>query len=305
MTMKDERAEQGGDQSRTPAGDGAGASASGASSTSLDRAAKDPAALAVEKRHMGELQREMEKAIESPELVPLLGAFQDFIDMERQRNARRSMALSILFCAVLCLFLAGPVYMGRTFLKRAEAAFASERQSFDQFSGTVQTGMASLTKATEELRQTLEAQKHLLLSLQASTSTVSVVQGAGPGVTNAVAATMSPPAQKPAAVKPAGEAVPSAIASAPKTRPEALTADLAPAEPMLPEAGAAGAARTNVAAAAVAAPVATGTVENIAALQDQLMKIITEVEATVKTIDREHEPLGGAATNKRPLRSSM
>ena len=300
--MKDERAEQVGDQGRTPAGGAGGSTGGGAPSvpsTSLDRAAKDPAASAVEKRHMDELQREMEKAIESPELVPLLGAFQDFIDVERQRNARRTMALSILFCAVLCLFLAGPVYMGRVFLKRTEAAFASERQSFQQFSGTVQTGMASLTKATEELRQTLEAQKHLLLSLQASTSTASVVQGPGPGVTNAVAAIVSAPAQAPAG-KPAGALAPPA-APALQAKPEVLTADLAPVAPMLPAAGTGNPVRTNAVAPAVAASAPTGTVENIAALQDQLMKIITEVEATVKSIDSEHATLGGPATNKRPI----
>jgi len=124
--------------------------------------AKPDSSLAVKDRKLAQLQRQMDDAVGASEFLPLMGAFQEYIETERRRSVRQMVGLSALFGVILVLFLAGPICLGVVFLRRAETAFSAERQSYREFNGAVQSGLASLTKATVELREALDVQKQLL-----------------------------------------------------------------------------------------------------------------------------------------------
>lgn len=123
---------------------------------------ESPRALTINERKIAELQSRMDETVETSGFLPLMGAFQDYVEAERTRNARLIATLVALFTIILALFLIGPIYMGRAFLIRAETAFSAERQSFQQFQGGVQSSLSDLAKATAELRKTIEMRQAAL-----------------------------------------------------------------------------------------------------------------------------------------------
>jgi hypothetical protein len=128
-----------------------------------DTAGTDPPAdatssVAVKEKSIAQLQSQLDEYIDSSELLPLMGTFQEYIEAEKRRNARRFAGLGVAFGAVLLLFVLVPVYFGGKMLRRAEQAFAADRASLIEMRGTVESNLVALASATERLRIALEEQ---------------------------------------------------------------------------------------------------------------------------------------------------
>lgn len=122
--------------------------------------------LPTESRTLAELQRQMDETLASSDVLPLMGALQDYVETERRQNTRRMTVLSVTFILVLMIFLIVPYMLGQQFLARTEVQLATERQSLQQFGNSVESGLKALTDATAELRQSLEAQKEALQAIR-------------------------------------------------------------------------------------------------------------------------------------------
>jgi predicted metal-dependent hydrolase len=98
------------------------------------------------------------EVVTSASLVPLMGALHEHLEAERRRNARRMGLLGFAFVLILIVAAAYPIYLGRTLLKRMEAAIGEDQRATRQFTRSVESGLGALTEASAQLRQALDHQ---------------------------------------------------------------------------------------------------------------------------------------------------
>jgi hypothetical protein len=138
---------------------------------------------------------------EVPEFVPLVDSFREYMEDERARHRRRVLGLTAVFLAVLVLFAIGPIYLGRAFLRRADATFHTQEQSLKTMTASIDKSVSTLALASDELRKALELQQDLLAKVGAA-------EGVAP---EKVAASLPPPAALPEVAKPVAPPITPAV----------------------------------------------------------------------------------------------
>ena len=213
---------------------------------------------------------------ELPEFMPLVDSFREFMEAERERQRRRVTGLTVLFALILVLFLAGPVYLGRVFLHRAEMTFKAQEDSLRNLSASLDKGVGTLAAASDELRQAVELQQKLLAALSA--------QQAQGGLPAAASVATVAPAVGVMALTPAATNQPAAALPAPVTTNKPMEIVVKPGA-------------TNVAAVTpsvkvpeVPQPPATNMVMP-SATSTNVADILRDVEARIKAIRTGNEAL--------------
>ena len=260
------------------------------------RAGGAQASLPLDPKAMAELQQHLDRAVDSSGFLTLMGAFHEYLEVERQRSAKRLGLLAICFAIILAVCLAWPIYLGKAFLDRTEKALNAQNRSFKQLSETMQSGVSSLTAATAELRRALEAQKRSLQEAQASAP---------------VAPIEIPPPQPAHAEQPAQPAQPAHAASAPaqlrvETSPSPRELFAAAMPPPTQTSAVPESVRSvapvveSPAPASAIAP--TGTAQTAAT--DNMLKLVSEIESTIAVIDRTTNAVSNSASSTNAARSS-
>ena len=119
--------------------------------------------------------RRGDEIITPASLVPLMGALHEYLDAERQRNARRMGMLGLAFVVILIVAAAYPIYLGRVLLTRMEGALGENQRATQRLANSAESGLSAITNVSAELRVAIEQQIAAMRTLSTAESGLSAL----------------------------------------------------------------------------------------------------------------------------------